>query len=347
MIAMDRVSQLSCVAALAAWQDAGLNEASPDERDTFQIHWGTGAGGAQTTERSYRELLVKERQRISPLTVVTAMHNSAAAHLSLQLALGGECLTYSVACASSAVAIGEAFRRIRTGETDVALAGGAEAAMPFGVAKAWESMQVLASGGPSVDQACRPFDQRRTGLVLGEGAAALVLEDWDHAVSRGAQIHAEVIGYGNSTDHAHLTTPSANGQIRALHRALNDARITADRVNYVNAHGTATKEGDAVESDSLRAVFGLHADPLRVSSTKSMHGHLLGGAGALEAVVTVQALKTQLIPPTRNLEQVDSACEGLHFVGHGHAIEHDVQVALSNSFAFGGSNAVLVFRRAE
>jgi len=346
MVAMDRVSQLSCVAGLAAWQDAGLDEASATDREGYDIHWGTGAGGSQTTERSYRELLHKGRNRISPLTVVTGMHNSSVAHLSLLLALGGECLTYSVACASSAVAIGEAFRRVRTGQTPVALAGGAEAAMPFGVAKAWESMQVLATPGETVEQACRPFDQKRTGLVLGEGAAALVLEDWDHALSRGATIHAEMIGYGNSTDHFHLTTPAATGQIRALHRALSDARISPADVNHVNAHGTATKEGDAIEAESLRAVFGPSAEQLRICSTKSMHGHLLGGAGALEAVVTIQSLKHQLVPPTLNLEQADLACQGLPFAGHGKAVAHPMQVALSNSFAFGGSNAVLAFRRA-
>lgn len=182
---MDRVSQLSTVCALAAWSHAGLEDLPQDARESIPVLWGTGGGGTQTTERSYRDLFLKGRSRISPLSVVLGMVNAAASQIALQLGLGAECLTYSVACASSAVAIGEAFRRVRSGDAVIALAGGAEAAMPFGMLKAWESLQVLAPAGADAAHACRPFDTHRTGLVLGEGAAALILEDWEHAQARG------------------------------------------------------------------------------------------------------------------------------------------------------------------
>ncbi|HYR26721.1 MAG TPA: beta-ketoacyl-[acyl-carrier-protein] synthase family protein [Aquabacterium sp.] len=341
---MDRVSQLSTVAALAAWNDAQLSELPADARDAVPVHWGTGGGGTHTTDRSYRDLFVKGRARISPLTVVLGMHNAAASQIALNLALGAECMTYSVACASSAVAIGEAFRRVRAGEADIAVAGGAEAAMPYGMAKAWESLQVMAPLNDDTAHQCRPFHAERQGLVLGEGAAALILEDWDHAQARGAQIYAEIIGYGSTCDHTHLTTPDARGQVRAIHKALRDADVSHEDVDYVNAHGTATKEGDPVESQALREAFGDHASQVAISSTKSMHGHLLGAAGAIEALTTVMALHEQRLPPTLNLHEIDPACVGLRHLAPGQQPPTSVRVALSNSFAFGGSNAVLVLR---
>jgi 3-oxoacyl-[acyl-carrier-protein] synthase II len=341
---MDRVSQLSTVAALAAWNDAQLDGLPGDAREQVSVHWGTGGGGTHTTERSYRDLYVKGRNRISPLTVVLGMHNAAASQIALQLALGGECLTYSVACASSAVAIGEAFRRVRTGETDLAVAGGAEAAMPFGMLKAWESLQVMAPAGSDAAQACRPFAADRQGLVLGEGAAALILEDWEHARARGARIYAELIGYAGSCDHSHLTAPDAKGQVRALDKALRDAGIVASDVDYINAHGTATREGDPVEVEALKTLLGAHAQNVAISSTKSMHGHLLGAAGAIETLATVLALHAQQVPPTASLRDLDPACQGLAHVQPTSKPPRALRVALSNSFAFGGSNAVLVLR---
>ena len=375
-ITMDRVSQLAVLAARAAWADAGLagtggaqSSALTDaERERTCVLWGTGAGGIQTLERGYRELFVKGRPRISPLSVVMGMNNAAAGQIALLLGLGGACITYSVACASSAVAIGEALRRVRWGECALALAGGAEAALPYGTLKAWLSMQVLAgagAGGPgdesvndesaddeSADDAqagaasaCRPFDASRSGLVLGEGAAALVLEERGHALARGARIYAELAGAGSSNDHHHLSTPDAAGQLRALQAALRDAGADASDVAYVNSHGTATIEGDPVEADALRRLFGAHAPQVAVSATKSMHGHLMGAAGALEALVTVLAVHTGNLPPTAHLRQIDPACTGLdHVLGSGrHGVP--VALALSNSFAFGGSNTVLAFRR--
>jgi len=355
---MDRVSQLSALAGQSAWADAGLavpGVLGADDTERACVMWGTGGGGLQTMERSYRDLFVKGRPRISPLSVVLGMNNAAAGHLALMLGLGGACFTYSVACASSAVAIAEAMRRVRWGECVVALAGGAEAALPYGTVKAWQSMQVMAE--PAADDAdtagtagaCRPFDSARSGLVLGEGAAALVLESRDHALARGARIYAELVGAGASNDHHHLTTPSADGQLRALRAALLDAGASADEVAYVNAHGTATAEGDPVEADALRQLFGARAPQVAVSATKSMHGHLMGAAGAIEALVTVLAVHQGQIPPTANLRQVDPACAGLDHVlpdalGGGRS-GVDLPLALSNSFAFGGSNQVLAFRR--
>ena len=371
-VTMDRVSQLSVLAARAAWADAGLagvaagsGALADAERERSCVMWGTGAGGIQTLERGYRELFVKGRPRISPLSVVMGMNNAAAGQIALLLGLGGACFTYSVACASSAVAIGEALRRVRWGECAVALAGGGEAALPYGTLKAWLSMQVLAGAGDDLAcddlacddragrddaqaraaSACRPFDAGRSGLVLGEGAAALVLEERGHALARGARIYAELAGAGSSNDHHHLSTPDAAGQIRALQAALTDAGAHATEVGYVNAHGTATTEGDPVEADALRRLFGAHAPQVAVSATKSMHGHLMGAAGALEALVTVLAVHSGNLPPTAHLRQIDPACAGLdHVLGSGrHGV--DVALALSNSFAFGGSNTVLAFRR--
>ncbi|NDG38953.1 MAG: beta-ketoacyl-[acyl-carrier-protein] synthase family protein [Betaproteobacteria bacterium] len=347
VVTMDRFSQLSVLAGRSAWSDAGLDASdalSESVRELACVMWGTGGGGLQTLERGYRDLFVKGRPRISPLSVVMGMNNAAAAQLALLFGLGGACLTYSVACASSAVALGEAMRRVRWGECDLALAGGAEAALPYGTVKAWQSMQVLASADET-GTACRPFDAGRIGLVLGEGAAALVLESRDHALARGARIYAELAGAGSSCDHRHLSTPDAAGQLRALQAAVRDAGIDAAEVAYVNAHGTATIEGDAVEAEALRRLFGARAPRVAVSATKSMHGHLMGAAGALEALVSVMAVYTGHIPPTAHLHQIDPACAGLdHVMGSG---RHDVgvTVALSNSFAFGGSNSVLVFRR--
>lgn len=348
-VTMDRVSHLSAVAGQSAWADAGLDAPgalADGERERACVMWGTGGGGLQTFERGYRDLFAKGRTRVSPLTVVLSMHNAAAGHLAMLFGLGGPCLTHSVACASSAVAIAEGARRIRAGECAVALTGGAEAALPFGTIKAWQSMQVVAEadadGAPA---ACRPFDASRKGLVLGEGAAALVLEDLDHARARGARIYAELAGSGASCDHHHLTAPHAPGQLRALRLALADAGAAPEAIGYVNAHGTATSEGDPVEVDALRQLFGAAAARVPVSATKSMHGHLMGAAGAIEALVTVMAVHTGHLPPTANLVQTDPACEGLDHVALTGRRGAAPEWALSNSFAFGGSNQVLVFRR--
>ncbi len=345
---MDRVSQLGVAAGEAAWRDAGLDApeaVQPDERERACVLWGTGGGGIQTTESGYRALFVKNKPRISPLSVVMAMQNAAASQLSLGLGLGGACLTYSVACASAAAAIAEGLRRIAGGDCELALVGGSEAALPYGTVKAWQSMMVLALADTdsAAASACRPFDRQRGGLVLGEGGAALVLEDRDRAVARGARIYAELVGAGQSADHSHLTTPNADGQLRAMRQALRQAGAEPGDIAYVNAHGTATLEGDPVEIAALRALLGDRAPGLPVSATKSMHGHLMGAAGGIEALITVQAVHTGSIPPTAHLQEVDPACAGVdHVIGTGRR-GVGVPLALSNAFAFGGSNVVLAF----
>lgn len=343
---LDRVSQLAVLAASAAWADAGLDSLSEDERERTCVLLGTAVGGAQSTEKGYRDLFLRNRSRLSPLTVVQCMNNAAASHVAQLFGLGGACFTYSVACASAAAAISDGVRRIRSGDCDLAVTGGSEAALPYAIVKAWLSMQVLA---PAADddaarRACRPFAADRGGLVLGEGSAVLMLEEREHARSRGARIYAELAGVGSSCDHGHITAPSVSGQLRALRQALRDAGANNDEVKYVNAHGTATPEGDPVEIDALRQHFGARASELAVSATKSMHGHLMGASGAIEALITTLAVHKGMIPPTAHRCELDPACTGVdHVLGTGRDVGR-LPLALSNSFAFGGSNVVLAFR---
>jgi len=342
----DRYAQLGIAAAIAAWADAGLpSESPPPERMHGAVCWGTGLGGIGSVESAYFDILQRGRSRTSPLLIVMGMHNAAAAHIAMRFGLAAAATTSSVACASSAIAIGDALRMIRSGQADLVVAGGSEAPLTAGMLLAWDGMRVLAHGeGEVAVTACRPFDAKRSGLVLGEGGAALVLEPYERAEARGARIYAELAGYGESCDHHHLAQPLAAGQVRALQAALDDAELTAGELDYVSAHGTGTVEGDPVEIDALRTVFGPRAGTVAVSSTKSMHGHLLGATGAVEAVITVLALARQEAPPTAHLDRIDPACAGVrHVAGRGIALP--MRAALSSSFAFGGSNAVLAFRR--
>lgn len=346
---MERFAHLGVASAFDAWRDAGLERlaSDPAERENWACIWGTALGGILAFEKGYRDLWQNGRERLSPLSVVMGMNNAVNAHLSIQLGLGGVSMSHTVACASSTVAIGEAFRRVRDGEAAVAITGGSDATQAYGVAKAWEAMRLVAPGTEETAfMACRPFSADRAGLVLGEGGAAMVLEDWDHALARGARIHAEIVGYGASCDRSHLVRPEANGQARALRAALADSGLGVEEIGYVNAHGTATVEGDPVEITALRQVFGDLAPRLAVSATKSMHGHLLGAAGAIEALATVLALREGAVPPTAHLRgRLDPACEGVDHVFEGRE-GVPLKAALSNSFAFGGSNAVLAFRAA-
>jgi 3-oxoacyl-[acyl-carrier-protein] synthase II len=346
---MERFAHLGLAAAFEAWQDAGLERlpADLDERNDWACIWGTALGGIMAFEKGYRDMWQNGRERLSPLSVVMGMNNAVNAHLSIQLGLGGVSMSHTVACSSSSVAIGEAFRRVRSGEATVAITGGSDGTQTYGVARAWESMRLISPGDEqTAPSACRPFSADRRGLVLGEGGAALVLEDWDHAMARGARIQGEIVGYGASCDRSHLVRPDPQGQARALQAALSDAVLTPADIDYVNAHGTATQEGDPVEIAALRQVFGDLAPALPVSATKSMHGHLMGAAGAIEALATVLALREQAIPPTAHLEgRLDPACEGVDHVYQGRR-QIPLRAALSNSFAFGGSNAVLVFAAA-
>lgn len=345
----DRFAQLALAAGFGAWADAGLarQPQQGEDRSAWGVSWGSALGGAYFTEKIYRDLWQEGRERMAPLSVLLGMGNAANAHLSIQLGLGGVSMTHSVACASAAISIGEAFRRVRSGEATVMLCGGSDVPQTFGVMRAWEALRVLAPGDEQTAAvACRPFASDRRGLVLGEGAAALVLEDWDHAQARGATIHAELAGFGTTCDHTHLVKPEVAGQARALRLALADAALAPEAVDYVNAHGTATAEGDPTEMAALREVFGAHAQRLAVSSTKALHGHLLGAAGAIEALITVMSLREQALVATAHLEgRLDPACDGVdHVMQTRRGVR--VRAALSSSFAFGGSNAVLAFRAA-
>ncbi|MEO8136497.1 MAG: beta-ketoacyl-[acyl-carrier-protein] synthase family protein [Betaproteobacteria bacterium] len=343
---LDRVSQFALAAAAPAVSAAGIAWDAVD-RERCGVFLGTGMGGAETTDDGYRTLYAERSERVKPYSVLMAMNNAAASWIGIEYGLTGPNLTYSTACSSSAVAIGEAAQRIAGGETDLMLAGGSEAPLSFGTLVAWDALKTLATEDP-VDAAasCKPFAKDRTGLVLAEGAALLVLEAWDRARARGAHIHAEVAGYGLATDAAHITRPTVDGQSSAMRRALAAAQLQPEAIGYINAHGTATLANDAVETAAIKAVFGDHARRLAVSSTKSMHGHLLGAAGAMEFAAAILAMERGVLPPTINLRRADPECD-LDYVPlaarHGAAPE----AIMSNSFAFGGTNAVLIARRAD
>ena len=340
---VDRVSQLAVAAADLAMRDAGIPALADSGLDAERVgvYSGCGMGGAAALEAAYRG-----NGRVSPLTIPAFMPNAPAAHVSMRQGVQGPVLTYSVACASSSVAIAEAAKAIQRGEVDLAIAGGSEALIVPGVVLAWQAMMTLAGFQPGeAAQAVKPFAADRNGFALGEGAAFVVLESAERARRRGARIHALLAGWGLSSDATHLTKPDAPGQARALRSALRQAGLAPRDVGYCNAHGTATRIGDAVERNALAAVWGDDLDGLRTSSTKALHGHLLGGAGALEAVITILALRERRLPPNVNGGQADPDC-ALNLVATGDADAPALEAAISNSFAFGGTNSVLLFRRA-
>jgi beta-ketoacyl-acyl-carrier-protein synthase II len=342
---LDRVSQLALLAAKQAVENAAL-ELADEERSAAGVFFGTGMGGAAATDDGYATLYRDGSDRIKPFTVLLAMNNAAASWIGMEHGLSGPNVTYSVACSSSAVAIGEAWQRIASGAAPVALAGGAEAPLTLGTIKAWEALKTLAAEDPHDPSAsCKPFSKNRSGLVLGEGAAVVVLEDWERAARRGAQIVGEIVGYGLAADAAHITRPTVEGQARAMQLALHSARLAPERIGYVNAHGTATHANDSVETAAIRRVFGASAGSTPVSSTKSMHGHLLGAAGAVELVATLLALRNHTLPPTMHLREPDPECD-LDYVANEARAVSGVEFAMTSSFAFGGTNAVLVCRRA-
>ena len=341
---LDRFAQLALVAARQAWQAARMDEAH-HSRHRIGVCWGTGLGGAHTIEEEYHQEFLLNSGRVKPYTVLKIMCNSAAAHISLEYALQGPTLTYSVACASSAIAIGEALRLIRNGYAQAIIAGGFEAFLTYGSLRAWGALKALALPDPdNVAALCKPFDRRRSGLVLGEGAAAVVLEDFDTAAERGAPILGELVGYGLSSDAVHISTPDAQGQARAMRSAMEDAQVSPEDIQHVNAHGTATIVGDRVETQALKQAFGGYARSLMISATKSMHGHVMGATGAVEFVATVMATDRQCVPPTAHLREPDAQCD-LDYVPLKARSGVPIRYAMSNSFAFGGSNAVLIVRR--
>lgn len=341
LVGVDRVSQMAVAAAESARADARWPEGLDPGR--IGVFIGSGMGGAAALEDGYEA--ARSGRRVSPLTVVAAMTNAPAAHIAIRARAEGPVYTYSVACASSAVAIAEAAKAIAAGEIDIAIAGGTEALLVPGVVRAWQALQTLATPDPTdPGQSCRPFDVNRSGFALGEGAAMLVLESRQHALNRGATVRVRLAGSGVSCDAQHMTKPQAQGQVRALRNALRASGLAPRDIGYCNAHGTATRVGDGVECEALRTVWGDDIDTLRVSSTKSMHGHLLGAAGALEAVVTVLALEQRCAPPTPSCLNPDAACD-IPLIRATKAALPDLRAAISNSFAFGGTNVVLAFAR--
>ncbi len=340
---LDRVSQFALAATAQAIAQAGEVFHGLDLRRAG-VFVGTGMGGAETTDDGYYTIYGESSDRVKPFSVLMAMNNAAAAWIGLEHGITGPNLTYSTACSSSSVAIGEAMRRIASGEADVMLAGGAEAPLNFGTLKAWDALKTMAAEDRDDPAAsCKPFSKDRSGLVLGEGAAMLVLESWERAAGRGAAILAELAGYGLATDAVHITRPSVEGQARAMALALADAALGPADIDYINAHGTGTQANDAVETAAIKQVFGAESRRIPVSSTKSMHAHLLGAAGALELAAAILAMRGAVLPPTLHLRQPDPECD-LDYVPYVARPVPSPRAVMSNSFAFGGTNAVLVAR---
>lgn len=341
---MDRNTALAVAAARQAAHDAG-EPATPSTATRTGVYWGTSAGGIESMEDGYRVIFGTGSWRVKPTMVVSAMSSAPAACISIDRAAGGPTITYSVACASSAIAIGEAALAIRAGRMDCAIVGGSDAMLTRPVLTAWSALRTLAAtDADDPSTSCKPFAANRSGFVLGEGAAALQLENAERAEARGARIYAELAGYGIASDAANLADPSVDGQARAIAEALRDARVAPENVDYINAHGTATSVGDRAEMRSIKRVFGARSGAIPISSTKAIHGHLMGAAGALEFLIAVLALHRRAIPPTAHLTKSDPELD-LDFVSGGARLDVDLGVVLSHSFAFGGTNAVLVARR--
>jgi nodulation protein E len=333
---MDRFAQFAVIAAREAVTEAGI-EWTPELRENTAIITGSCVGGQSTEDIGFVEVYKLGHNRVHPLTIPKTMSNAGASHISMEFGITGPSFTISTACSSAAHAIGQAFWMVRSGIVDLALTGGSEAPFSFGILKAWEAMRVVSP------DTCRPFSRDRHGMILGEGAGILVLEPLEAAQARGARIHAEMVGFGMSADACHITQPSAEGAARAMRGALRDAGIGPEQISYITAHGTATAANDPTETAAIRGVFGAHANKLAISSTKSMHGHALGAAAALEAVAAILAVREGVLPPTANFRMPDPECD-LDVVPN-RARAAQVEYALSNSFAFGGLNAVLAFKK--
>ncbi len=336
LLLLDRVSQFAVVAARQAVAQSGLALKDELAERTAAIV-GTGSGGHTTVDDNFHRLYKDGAARLHPLTIPKAMISAPASQVSLHCGIKGPAFAVSSACASATHAIGLAFHMVRSGSVTCAVTGGSEASITFGAMKGWEAMRIMAS------DTCRPFSRDRKGMIIAEGAALLVLESLDHARSRGADILAEIVGFGMSADAKDLLAPDVNGMARAISATLSDAGLAADQVDYVNAHGTGTAANDSAETAALHRSFGAHARQLAVSSTKSIVGHALGAAGALEFVAAIMAIRDGVVPPTMNYLGPDPDCD-LDYVPN-EARRMPVRAALSNSFAFGGLNAVLAARQ--
>jgi nodulation protein E len=333
----DRFTQFTLIAAREALGQAGLTFTG-ELANRSGVVLGTSGGGMTTLDENYRAVYEEGKNRVHPFVVPKLMNNAAASHVSMEFNLRGPSFTVATACASSNHAMGQAFGMIRGGLCTAMITGGTEAMLCFGGVKAWEGLRVMSK------DACRPFSATRNGMVQGEGAGVFVFEDYEHAKARGAEILAEVIGFAMTSDAADIVMPSKQGAARAMAGALADARIAKERVGYINAHGTGTAANDKTECAAVADVFGHHADDLMISSTKSMHGHLIGGTGAVELLACIMALRDGVVAPTIGYEEPDPEC-ALDVVAN-EARQAEVGVALSNAFAFGGFNAVLALGRA-
>src|ERR1700761_5671196 len=343
---MGRFIHFALAAADEAMKHSGL-QITPENADMVGVHIGSGIGGVDVIEREHANMIAGGPRRISPFFIPATIINLAAGHVSIRYGAKGPNEATATACTTSAHSIGDAFRTIQRGDADVMIAGGTEAAITPLAVGGFAAMKALSTRNDDPTHACRPFDTDRDGFVVGEGAGIVVLEELEFAQRRGANILAEIIGYGLSADAFHMTgmAPEGEGCARAMRHALRVAGITPDKIDYVNAHATSTPLGDALESKAIENVFGERAlnHTLLVSSTKSMTGHLLGGAGGLEAAITILAMQKQIAPPTMNLENVDPECR-LNYVANK-AQPAKIDYALSNSFGFGGTNGSLVFKR--
>jgi 3-oxoacyl-[acyl-carrier-protein] synthase II len=341
---MGRFIHLALAASDEAMKSSGL-EVTPELSDRVGVHIGSGIGGFDVIEREHSNLLTGGPRKISPFFIPAAIVNLAAGHVSIRYNARGPNEATCTACTSSAHSVGDAFKIIARCDADVMIAGGTEAAItPMGVG-GFAAMRALSTRNDEPEKASRPWDTGRDGFVIGEGAGIMILEELEFARRRGAKILAEVVGYGMSGDAHHITQPAeqGDGAHRVMVNTLNDAKVQPNQVGYVNAHGTSTDIGDKLETVAIKRTFGDHAYKLAVSSTKSMTGHLLGGAGGLEAGITVLALRDQMLPPTVNLEHPDEGCD-LDYVPN-HARPASLEYAMSNSFGFGGTNGALLFRR--
>jgi nodulation protein E len=335
---LDRVSQFALIAAREAVNQSGLNfREGIGERTACIV--GTGVGGENTHNEQARRFYEDKNPRLHPLTIVRMMANAPASQITMEYGVTGPSFAVVSACASANHAMSQAFEMIRGGRADFALTGGTEACITVTTVKAWEAVRVTA------DDTCRPFCKQRRGMVIGEGAGIFVLEEYEHAKKRGAAIIAEFAGYGMSADAGDIVMPSEAGGARAISDALRDAQLNIDDIGYINAHGTATPANDPTETKAIRRVFGDKANALAVSSTKSMHGHALGAAGAIELVAAIGALREGVIPPTANFIDADPECD-LDYVPNT-AREKTVHAVLSNSFAFGGLNSVVALKKAD
>lgn len=333
---LDPFAHFGIVAAREAVADSGI-EFTETLRGRTGVVTGSCLGGKETEDKLYADLYGENKARFPPTSIPRVMSNAVASHVAMEHGLTGAAFTLSTACSSANHAIGQAFWLVRQGTLDAAITGGSEAPLSLGHLRGWEAMRVVAQ------DTCRPFSKDRTGMILGEGGAMFVIENLEHAQTRGAKIYAEIAGFGMSADAHHLTMPLASGAAKAIREALVDGNIDPSQIGYINAHGTATQANDVMESAAIRLVFGDHADKIPVSSTKSMHGHALGAAGAIEAAATVLGMHNGILPPNINFNEDDPECD-INVIKNK-ALPAEPEAAMSNSFAFGGLNAVLAFKK--